>query len=416
MYWFFVDGCGGVAAVVVLIAVIRTVRWCYLSSQSQDVDWDVGSGGRLFAPVADVLWYYALFDPERLARSASELAQSWARRRAVKTLLRRFQDIAHWLRSGIWHPHVLSAVHHTHVEAAFALADSLSGIGPAAGDLHDHLAAWMCHVPSESRTAGTDLAVPQAADGAGYATDGTGYATDAAGAVGAMTVLTVARHGFKVYTGDKTFAEAAADASVEVAVKWAGGFLVLTVVQAAVDSLAPGVGTVAVGLGRWLAAAGMKHGRQAELRSLKKTLQDRVRDVGAELYAVGRRDKLRKLIWEPCWRSQQAVAALSQEVRRIRREIAYWVWPSPHQVIYVQAKRRGTRAEIASWRRAEAMSLNLAHIDQSPNRHVLAGKVLIRSPRLQAELGVPAHLVRQAKMAHDDVLAEAGRLHRRYGY
>jgi hypothetical protein len=42
--------------------------------------------------------------------------------------------------------------------------------------------------------------------------------------------------------------------------------------------------------------------------------------------------------------------------------------------------------------------------------------LLIRSPRLQAELAIPAHLVREVKAAHDDVLTEADRLHRRFGY
>jgi hypothetical protein len=63
------------------------------------------------------------------------------------------------------------------------------------------------------------------------------------------------------------------------------------------------------------------------------------------------------------------------------------------------------------------MIQNLARIDSSAaNRNVLAGKMLICSPRLQAELDVPAHLLSRARSAHDEVLAESNRLHRRYGY
>jgi hypothetical protein len=71
----------------------------------------------------------------------------------------------------------------------------------------------------------------------------------------------------------------------------------------------------------------------------------------------------------------------------------------------------------ASRRQAETMTQNLARIDSSAaNRNVLAGKMLICSPRLQAELDVPAHLLSRAKTAHDQVLTETSRLHRRYGY
>ena len=85
--------------------------------------------------------------------------------------------------------------------------------------------------------------------------------------------------------------------------------------------------------------------------------------------------------------------------------------------MYVLAERRGRQAAIASHHAAWRMDQNLERIEVAgEKRNVLAGKLLIRSPHLQTQLAIPEHLVRRTKAAHDNVLAEKDRLHRRYGY
>jgi hypothetical protein len=326
----FVETEAGAVAVVLLIAIIRTVRWCYFAARNSDLVWSVGSAGRVLIPAAtDTLWITALHDPERLAKTAEHFAETWARRRAVKALLGRVQVTAHWLWAGMPHSHALSVVNHTHAEAAFALHETLRGISSVGADLKDHLAAWMSHVPGHHAATGPDFIVHYVApDGPVYAPD----PTDAAGAIGFLVAWSLLQQGRKVCKGDKTMLEAAADGSTEVAVKYAGGFLVVTIVHFVVHHFVPIVGTFCVVVGRWGAGTGLKKWRQRTLRSLKRTLQDRVAEVGAELYAPGRHDKLQDLIWVPWRQNRAAVAALSPEAWRSRHDFAYWIWPSPHQV------------------------------------------------------------------------------------
>jgi hypothetical protein len=213
--------------------------------------WSVGSAGRVLIPAAtDTLWITALLDPERLADTAKQFAETCARRRVMKALLRRVQVTAHWLWAGMPHSHALSVVNHTHAEAAFALHEPLRGISSVGADLKDHLAAWMSHVPGHHAATGPDFIVHHVApDGSVYAPD----PTDAAAAIGVLVAMSLLQHGRRVYKGDKTMLEAAADGSTEVAVKYAGGFVVVTIVHVVVHHLAPGVGTFCVVVGRWAA-------------------------------------------------------------------------------------------------------------------------------------------------------------------
>jgi hypothetical protein len=402
------------AAAVVLVIAIRTIRWRRIAAKNPLVVWAVGSGNSVSIGVAEILWYNALLAPGRLAATVSDLTQGWARQRVARALQHRMQDSVRWLRAHMSHPDVLPGhADLTHIEIGAGLQDSLSVMGSAGDDLRDHLVDWMHRIPSQPDVIDTDLV---GLDSAPDWADAASGAIDVVGSIGAIGIVALARHGYKVHKGDKTVGEAFQDGSTEIVAKGVGGVAGLTAVTMMMDTVTFGAATVSVVAGRLIGGAVVKGWRRRELRSLKKTLRGSVADVGAELYIGDRCNRLRNAIWAPWRRNRDALAVLSREIRRARRRITYWIWPSPRHVLYVLAKRRGRLSEKASRHQAELMIQNLERINQSENRDVLAGKLLIRSPRLQAELVVPAHLVRQAKSNHDDILAEADRLHRRYGY
>jgi hypothetical protein len=409
---------GAVAALVLLIAAVRAARWYYLA-RSPVVVWTAGSVSSVSVDAFDILWYSAwysaLLDPRRLAETAHALAQNWARRRAARALLGTMHHMVHRLRADMASPDVLPGSGGAiHSEIATALYHSLNGLGSAAGHMHEHLAGWMDHVR------GHPHATHAVIDAAHH---GTVHVPDVPDAVSSAVVgssLILARQVYKVYEGDKTAAEAVKDGGIEAVVKWAAGatagVIVVGAIAVTTGAYIPGAGKAASLAARVAAGEGLKWCYRTELRSLKKVLLSSVAAVGAELYTGGRRQRLRHEIWAPHRRNQRAVAVLSCTVQHSRREIAFWIWPSPRHVMYVLAERRGRQAERASHREAWTMDQNLTRIEMAgDNRNVLAGKLLIGSPWLQAELAISEHLVRQANAAHDDVLAEKERLRRRYG-
>lgn len=408
-----------VAAIVLLLAAVRTIRWHYLSRSPVAV-WTVGSVNRLSIDAFDILWYSAwysaFFDPERLADTAHALAQNWARRRAARALLGSMHHIMHrlWTDMGAWDalPGAAGAIHS---EIAAALQDSVTGLESAANHMHEHLAGWMDHARGQSHV--SNAVVDAAHHGTGQAIDASGVASSFA----VSSALILARQAYKVHEGDKTAAEAVQDGGIEAGLKWsagaAAGALTVGLIAVTTGTYIPGVGKAVSIATRIAVGERLKWYYRTELRSLQRVLLGSVAVVGAELFTGSRRQQLRREIWAPHQRNERAVSVLTSAVQHSRREIAFWIWPSPEHVMYVLAERRGRQAAAASHNAAWRMDQNLARIEVAgEKRNVLAGKLLICSPHLQTQLAIPEHLIHRTKAAHDNVLAERERLHRRYGY